>query len=99
MENYRCIASKCDKCNTCGHYNVKKFYDDITIEDEEIEIDEDVIIDEDLSDICLLKYRLYSDTDHPYQVYSSKEEYIELFDFYDNDCDGNDCSYQNYTEG
>lgn len=101
MENYRCIALKCDKCSTCGHYNVKKFYDDIFIEeciDEDIAI-EDIIIEEDLSDICLPEYRLYSDTDGPYQVYPCKEEYQELFDFYDNECDGEICTYQKDYKG
>lgn len=88
MENYRCVATNCDRCKFCCHYNVKKF-------DE----GDDEIIDEDLSDICLPKYRLYNDTDHPYQHYSCKETYKELFDFYDNECDGEKCFYQKDYEG
>lgn len=96
MENYRCIASNCDKSNDCCHYNVKKFYDDTLIEEFD---DEDVIIDEDLSDICLPEYRLYTNTDNEYQHYSPKEVYKELFDFYDNDCNGENCSFQKEYRG
>lgn len=82
MENYRCIASNCDKSGTCGHYNAQKIF-------------REKIIKEDLSDICLPKYRLYTNyRDKPYQKYSCKEVYKELFDFYDNECDGESCSYQ-----
>jgi|GEM_PF-3359942 len=100
MENYRCVATNCDKSNDCVHHHVKKFYHDTLIEEgiEDI-ILKDVIIDEDLSDICLPKYRLYSDTDHPYQVYSCKEVYKELFHFYDNECGGEECYYQKDYEG
>lgn len=87
MENYRCVASDCDKCDLCDHYNVKRF-------DEK-----DMIIEEDLSDICLPEYRLYSDINHPYQHYPCKEDYKELFYFYDNECDGESCSYQKNYKG
>lgn len=88
MENYRCVATNCDKYKTCCHYNVKKYDED----DEEI-------VDEDLSDICLPKYRLYNDTDKPYQHYSCKETYKELFEFYDDVCDGKSCSYKKEYKG
>jgi hypothetical protein len=85
MENYRCSAANCDMCNTCNHFNVKKF-------DEE---DDEIIIDEDLSDICLPKYKLYTNyKDKPYQKYPCKEVYKELFSFYDNECDGESCLYK-----
>lgn len=87
MENYRCIAANCEKSKTCGHYNSRKIY-------------REEIIEEDLSDICLLEYRLYTYyLDNPYQKYSCKEVYKELFDFYDNKCDGENCSYQKGYKG
>lgn len=96
MENYRCITSNCDRCNTCGHYKVEKFYNDEFIEEcRELDIDEDLIIDEDLSDICLPKYRLYIEhKDKTYQHFRCKEDYKELFFFYDNECNGDYCLYQ-----
>jgi len=87
MEVYRCIASNCNKTDTCGHYNAKKTF-------------REKIIKEDLSDICLPTYRLYIDgRDNPFQKYSCKEVYKELFTFYDNECDGECCSYQKEYKG
>ncbi|MDR3593564.1 hypothetical protein [Clostridium sp.] len=86
MENYRCIATNCDKCATCGHYKAKSTF-------------RRKFVKEDLSDICLPNYRLYSDGDRPYQVYSCKESYKELFNFYDNECSGENCSYQKDYKG
>ncbi|OPJ63663.1 hypothetical protein [Clostridium chromiireducens] len=97
MENSRCVATNCDKSETCGHHKVKKFYDDALIEEglKEDIILEDVIVDEDLSDICLPKYRLYDEyKEESYQYYLCKESYKNLFDFYDNKCDGIYCLYQ-----
>lgn len=85
MENYHCISQNCNKKNTCGHYNVKADF----INDE--------IIDEDLSDICLPNYRLY-DTDSNC-TYRCKEDYKELFVFFDNECEGENCTFQKEYEG
>ncbi len=98
MDNYRCIASNCDRHYTCGHYKVEKFYDDEFIKncrEEGLDMDEDLIIDEDLSDICLPKYRLYiQHKDKPYQHFDCKENYKKLFFFYDGECEGEYCFYQ-----
>jgi len=86
MENYRCNALNCDKSGTCGYYKAKTEL-------------RGKIIKEDLSDICLPEYRLYTCKDHAYQVYSCKDTYKELFDFYDNECNGESCLYQKSYKG
>lgn len=85
MENYYCICNSCSKKDTCGHYRANADFDYY-----------DEIIDEDLSDICLPNYRLYDNIKNQLfkHTYRCKEAYKELFDFYDNECEGENCTYK-----
>lgn len=71
-----CRGRSCSKKKTCNHYIVNTFLDKL--------------IGEDLSDICLPDYRLYIEGNF-YKSFPDKEFYISLLNFYDNECEGENC--------
>lgn len=77
MDTSYCNPKHCEKKNTCNHHIVKPVFGKR--------------IAEDMSDICLPGYRLYIEGDY-YKRFPNKAHYVELLDFYDNVCPGENCS-------
>lgn len=77
MELFYCEPSNCDKKDKCNHYLVKynEFYTEKT--------------GEDLSDICKGK-RLFL-PGNEYKNFRPKQYYVDLLNFYDNICEGDNC--------
>jgi predicted RNA-binding Zn-ribbon protein involved in translation (DUF1610 family) len=76
MDTQYCNPKSCDRKETCNHHIVKPT--------------SGTRVPEDLSDICLPDYWLYIKGDY-YKGFPNKAYYVELLNFYDNKCPGQNC--------